>query len=348
MSNIYIYGTGNNAKKIVNAGVKGDIIGYLESKPKSNYYAGKKVYIINEVSNYDAIIVASIYTDEIYHVLRDNDVDMQKVVFMFHGINIDDKCNVELAKKVLSVANYTLFLSSHKMYEKSFFAEDKQLYSQLNTRENFRINENDIYPIIIDKYSEMGSIDDYFWQDLWAAKLIHKNKPCMHYDIGSRLDGFIAHILAMDIPLRVIDVRPFPLEIENMETVVDDATELRQFDNNSVDSMSALCSLEHFGLGRYGDKVDPEACFKVFDRIQDKLKIGGSLYVSVPIGKEKVQFNAHRIFYASTIVEMFSRMELKELSCCVGGEFKKDIDIHQFDNYEDDRLAYGLFYFKKK
>ena len=49
--------------------------------------------------------------------------------------------------------------------------------------------------------------------------------------------------------------------------------------------MSALCSLEHFGLGRYGDAIDPEACFKCFDQIQKKLKKGGNLYISLPVGQ---------------------------------------------------------------
>ena len=60
--------------------------------------------------------------------------------------------------------------------------------------------------------------------------------------------------------------------------------------------MSALCSLEHLGLRRYGDKIDPEACFKCFDAIQKKARKGGKLYISVPIGKECVEFNAHLFF----------------------------------------------------
>lgn len=306
------------------------------------------MYRIEELKKYDAIVVASIYVDEIYSVLQKNNIDMKKVVFMFSGVNANGNVNTELAKLLLSESNYTLFCDSHKLYEESFFGEDRRVYTELNTRENFAIHEKDIYPIILDKYSEMGSVNNYFWQDLWAAKLIHKNHPQLHYDIGSRLDGFIAHILAMDIPIKVIDVRSFPVPIENMDTVVDDATELRQFEDDSVESLSALCSLEHFGLGRYGDKVDPEACFKVFEKIQDKLKVGGRLYISVPIGKEKVQFNAHRIFYASTIVNAFSRMELKELSCCTESRIMKNIDINQFDNYDGKQPIYGLFYFIKK
>lgn len=344
---MYIYGIGNNAKKVIRGGVNAEIYGYIQSSPQRQSFEGKRIYHLADLEDYDVILVASIYTDEILQSLMEYKIDLHKVVFMFPGTRHDLQINVELAKKVLSVSNYTFFCSNHKLYEESFFAEDRVTYNKLNKRKNFEIDENDLYPILTDKYDEMGTVNTYFWQDLWAAKLIYNNRPSMHYDIGSRLDGFIAHILAMEIPLKVIDVRPFPQEIENLETIVDDATEMKQFEDNSIESMSALCSLEHFGLGRYGDEVDPEACFKVFQKIQDKLKSGANLYISVPIGREKVQFNAHRIFYASTIVNEFSRMHLKELSYAHAWKIEKNIDIHKYDDYENEDI-YGLFHFVKK
>lgn len=90
--------------------------------------------------------------------------------------------------------------------------------------------------------------------------MVFNNRPEIHYNIGSRLDGFIAHILAMGIPVKMIDIRPFPTEIEGLDTIVDDVTCLRQFEDNSIESLSALCSLEHFGLGRYGDGRNGESC----------------------------------------------------------------------------------------
>ena len=34
----------------------------------------------------------------------------------------------------------------------------------------------------------------YFHQDLLVAKMIYDTKPRRHIDIGSRLDGFVAHV----------------------------------------------------------------------------------------------------------------------------------------------------------
>ena len=70
----------------------------------------------------------------------------------------------------------------------------------------------------------------------------------------------------------------------------------------SIDSMSALCSIEHFGLGRYGDPIDPDSCFKCFDSIQKKLRKGGQLYISLPIGRERVEFNAHPQSYVNVLL----------------------------------------------
>lgn len=169
-----------------------------------------------------------------------------------------------------------------------------------------------------------------------------------HYDIGSRLDGFIAHVLSYGIPVHMIDIRPFPTKIAGLDTVVADATNLDIFADNSIESLSALCSLEHFGLGRYGDTVDPEACFKCFDSIQKKLKTGGHLYISVPIGQERVEFNAHRVFYPSTILECFSELNLVEFSCADNTEIEKNVDIHKYDNECNIRKArFGLFHLKK-
>lgn len=89
----------------------------------------------------------------------------------------------------------------------------------------------------------------------------------------------------MGIPLVVIDVRPFPIQIEGMATVVDDAITLSRFEDESIESLSSVSSLEHFGLGRYGDSIDPESCFKCLKNIQRKKRFGGKFFMLVPIGK---------------------------------------------------------------
>ena len=52
-----------------------------------------------------------------------------------------------------------------------------------------------LMPCLHDRYEEGGATkNEYFWQDLLAARAIHQAGPVKHVDIGSRIDGFIAHV----------------------------------------------------------------------------------------------------------------------------------------------------------
>ena len=57
---------------------------------------------------------------------------------------------------------------------------------------------------------------EIIFQDLWAAKLIFKSKVKRHFDIGSRIDGFVAHLLAMEIEVTLIDIREFPGKVDGV------------------------------------------------------------------------------------------------------------------------------------
>lgn len=102
-------------------------------------------------------------------------------------------------------------------------------------------------------------------------------------------------------------------------------------------------------MGRYGDPIDPEACFKVMHSIIRVLKPEGHAYISVPIGWEHLEFNAHRIFYARTIVSTFHDLELVEFSATDGDGIEKDISIDKYDKETDNMGArFGLFHFRKR
>lgn len=349
MKNILIWGTGTVAKQMINNGLCCEIEGFIETNRRTEFFQGKKVYEPSSLPQvYDYIIVANTYVNEIYKLCMDYNIDLNKIIFLKH---IKNQCGFSgqgIIKEILGEKNYIDYCREFNIDASSFVKEDGEKYEKLNKRERFRIQEQYMWPVITDKYALAGTIHNYFWQDLWAARLIHRSGVKKHFDIGSRVDGFISHLLAMEIQTTVIDIRKFPGEVENLFTIVDDATALIQISDESIQSMSALCSLEHFGLGRYGDPIDPEACFKCFSAIQKKIKSGGNLYISVPVGKERVEFNAHRVFYAATIIESFSSMQLKEFSCTAEGKIEYNADIH---GYDDDShhgdYRYGLFHFVK-
>jgi hypothetical protein len=210
----------------------------------------------------------------------------------------------------------------------------------------FRFRLMDIFPILSDKEDSAGQAEGhYFHQDLWAARKIFERRPTGHTDIGSRIDGFVAHLLVF-MPVTVVDIRPLESNLRDLKFLQDDATTLEQVETNSISSLSSLHAAEHFGLGRYSDPVDPQACFKFMRALQRVLSPGGRLYFSVPIGRrERVEFNAHRVFAPRTVLDTFSGLQLVSFSF-VGDDGRLYEDVNPLQLPESN-LACGLFEFTK-
>ncbi len=194
------------------------------------------------------------------------------------------------------------------------FLKDLRKYRRMDPPPGFRIGSRDLFPILTDKVDNAGFAGGhYFHQDLWAARKIFERSPREHIDIGSRVDGFIAHLLAFR-RVTVIDIRPLKSNVPGLTFLQDDATDLVQVKTDSVESLSSLHVAEHFGLGRYGDSINPRACFQFMASLQRVLAPGGRLYFSVPVGRERVEFNAHRIFAPRTILANFAALRLVSFS----------------------------------
>ena len=124
-------------------------------------------------------------------------------------------------------------------------------------------------------------------------------------DVGSRIDGFVGH-LAVFREVEVLDIRPQPHAIRNIVFhQLDLMAELPDTWVEYTDSLSCLHTIEHFGLGRYGDTIDPLGHEKGLDQLKRMVKPGGLLYLATPIGPQRIEFNAHRIFAAETLAGWF-------------------------------------------
>ena len=201
---------------------------------------------------------------------------------------------------------------------KKLFIEDIEEYSkQCGDDKNFPFNPEIIWACLTDCIQEAGGVgQDYFFQDMWAAREIYRSNVKHVYDIGSRIDGFIAHLLAMEVNVTLLDIRPFPHKIEGLNFIQADAMHMDGIEDNSLETVSGLCSFEHFGLGRYSDPIDYEGWKKALHAVKRKMKVGGTFYLSVPVGpRNKVAFNAHRVFNPVTIAaEMLPEVSLHEFS----------------------------------
>jgi SAM-dependent methyltransferase len=221
------------------------------------------------------------------------------------------------------------------------FFKDWIKYSKLPSAEPIRIL--DTYPCIHDKTQTTGFDAHYFYQDIWAFKKVYEAEPGYHVDVGSRVD-FVGFLTAVSKVI-FIDIRPLMVTLENFDSRKGSILSM-PFEDNSLLSLSSLHVVEHIGLGRYGDPLDPLGTKKACEELSRVLAVGGNLYFSLPVGKPRLCFNAHRIHSPRQIIEYFSNLELVELSGIDDrGRFKRNIDISIL---EDSNYACGLFHFTKK
>ena len=84
---------------------------------------------------------------------------------------------------------------------------------------------------------------------------------------------------------------------------------------NYCDSLSCLHALEHFGLGRYGDSISYDGYLVALRNLHQIVRTGGKFSVSAPIGPQRIEFNAHRVFSIEYLLECFAgRFQLDQFS----------------------------------
>lgn len=208
---------------------------------------------------------------------------------------------------------------------------------------------NVTYPIISDYGDSAGTLSGhYFHQDLYVAQRIFRSNPKRHLDVGSRIDGFVAHVASFR-EIEILDIRPLQSKSENIKFLQLDLMKTITEDQ-ATDSLSCLHTLEHFGLGRYGDQIDPEGHLKGFRNLISAVKPGGHFYLSFPIGSvERVEFNAHRVFHPSSPLSWAGAEELELAEFAFVDD---DGDLHANASIEaavESGLRYGcgIYTFKK-
>lgn len=231
-----------------------------------------------------------------------------------------------------------------------FLTNYLQLKKQMkNTIYPFRISS--FYPVLGDSFQTNGATSGhYFHQDLYVAQQIYCRNPRVHFDVGSRVDGFVAHVASFR-EIKVVDVRPTEIDIPNMEFYTADLSRpLPPELIGGCDSVSCLHALEHFGLGRYGDPVDVNGYEAGFENLMNMLSEGGILYLSVPIGPQRIEFNAHRVFDVKTICDMAIRRGgvVKSFSYVDdAGRFHKNVVLkNDTDDNSNFDCAYGCGIFE--
>jgi len=161
----------------------------------------------------------------------------------------------------------------------------------------------DDYPCLDDFEDSAGvAKGHYFHQDLYVAQCIHADQPDRHLDVGSRVDGFVAHVASYR-EIDIADIRPLTSNVRNIRFHQVDFMNIEQVRQMGTwPSVSCLHALEHFGLGRYGDPIDADGWLVGLKSLAEVVERNGLLYLSVPVGFQRIEFNAHRVFSVETML----------------------------------------------
>lgn len=199
----------------------------------------------------------------------------------------------------------------------------------------------DSYPQLFDASQDTPIDAHYFYQSVWAMTGIVANKPSLHVDIGSQTN--LIEPLSAVVPVVFVDIRPFKVTVPHLYSMAGNILSL-PFRDQSVASLSCLHVAEHIGLGRYGGPLNPNGTKQACAELARVLRPGGSLFFTLPVGKPRVCFNAHRIHDPQQILDLFSSLTLVEFSAVDdAGQFHQNISVASMQ-----KAAYGcgMFWFK--
>ena len=214
-------------------------------------------------------------------------------------------------------------------------------YSRLE-RKGVRVNWRDKHPCLHDSSLNTPFDPHYFYQGAWLARRVAQIKPQKHTDIGSSVQTI--GVLSATVKTEFIDFRPLKVNLPSLISKAGNILNL-EYKNNTIESLSCLHVMEHIGLGRYGDPLDPDGSKKAAAELQRVLKPGGYLYLSLPVGRERICFNAHRVHDPMTVLNMFNQLDLIEFSLVDDdGKYTESVSVEC-----GKKLNYGcgLFVFQK-
>ena len=201
------------------------------------------------------------------------------------------------------------------------------------------------YVCLNDKTSKTSFDTHYVYHTAWAARKLQEIVPVKHIDISSSI--YFNAIVSAFIPIEFYDFRPANIQLKSLTPYAGDLLSL-PFSNNSIHSLSCMHVLEHIGLGRYGDSMDPLGDLKAVAELIRVLDSNGDLLIVVPVGKPTISYNAHRIYGYEEVVLMFHELSLQEFSLLTDDDKGPQFIVHaSAELVAEQNYGCGCFWVKK-
>lgn len=227
-----------------------------------------------------------------------------------------------------------------------FVISDYFKFRRMSKTKRFALTWSDFYPCIFDKTIFSGFDRHYVYHTAWAARKVKEINPGFHTDISSSL--FFSGLVSAFVPVKFYDFRLVDLGLSNLSCGQADLTNL-PFADSSIESVSCMHTVEHVGLGRYGDAFDYDGDLKAIGELKRVLAKRGNLIFVVPVGAvARIEFNAHRIYEYSQILNYFSDLELREFALIPENHGLMLYGDEAVNQIKYEKYACGCFWFLKK
>jgi SAM-dependent methyltransferase len=203
----------------------------------------------------------------------------------------------------------------------------------------------ELYPCLHDWTSQTGFDPHYTYLSYWATKQLEGLEGSqVHVDVGSQISWVVG--IAAKRPVVFIDIRPFDSHLPDLEVRKGSILDL-PFADQSVESLSCLHVAEHIGLGRYGDPLEVHGTKLAAEELSRALAPGGRLLFALPVGIERICFNAHRVHSPTTIINYFAQAGL-ELAGFAAVDDKRAFHMSaKPEEYSAAEYACGMFVFRR-
>jgi len=204
---------------------------------------------------------------------------------------------------------------------------------------------------LIDKLIKLAKINTQFY---YGETDYHLYECLKKYDLQGRDVAILGSIFPWYESI-VLSRGGRPVTIEYNEIECDD-DRLKTYTNQNFyniekkfDFVISISSFEHDGLGRYGDPINPNGDLEAMDDVYNRfLNKNGILFLSVPIGKDTIVWNLHRIYGNKRLPLLFENFELIDSSGFDETLFHREDTYGQLSSqYNSDKPFQPIFVLKK-
>ena len=200
-------------------------------------------------------------------------------------------------------------------------------------------------PCLYDNNAQIPFEPHYFYHPAWACRLLREINPQRHTDISSIFTW--AGCISAFWPTDYFEYQPPSVKLTGLSVNRVDLCRL-PFEDNSIPSLSSMHVIEHVGLGRYGDEIDPDGDIRAARELARVLASDGHLLFVTPMAEHSsIEFNAHRIYSYDAVLNLFPELTVKEFSLVPDDHHKGLIRHADPALLIGQRFACGCFHFVK-